>query len=65
MVRKIVIAFALLTVILTPAGANETVTFKGTPHTQNGDFLTLAGQLTKPKGTGHSRRLWFFMVAQG
>jgi len=52
MVRKIVIAFALLTVILTPAGANETVTFKGTPHTQNGDFLTLAGQLTKPKGDG-------------
>jgi len=46
MVRKIVIAFALLVWILTPAGANETVTFKRTPHTRNGGFLTLAGQLT-------------------
>ncbi len=52
MVRKIIIAFVLFVWILTPAGADETVTFKGPPHTENGDFLTLTGQLTKPEGDG-------------
>lgn len=52
MVKKTIIAFALFVWVLTPAGADEKVTFKGTTQTQNGDFLTLAGQLTKPKGDG-------------
>lgn len=52
MIRKIIIAFALLVGILTTARADETVTFKGPPHTENGTFLALTGQLTRPKGEG-------------
>ena len=51
MIRKIIIAFALLVGIITTAGADETVTFKD-PQTKNGISLTLTGQLTRPKGAG-------------
>jgi dienelactone hydrolase len=51
MIRKIIITFALLVGIITTAEADEIVTFKG-PRTENGAFLTLTGQLTRPKGAG-------------
>jgi len=51
MIRKIIIAFALLVGIITTAEADKTVTFKG-PQTENGISLTLTGQLTRPKGAG-------------
>lgn len=52
MLKKIIVVFALLTGIFTPAGADETVTFKDTSHNTSGGSLTLTGQLTKPKGEG-------------
>lgn len=51
MIRKLIIAFALLVGMLTTARADEAVTFKG-PQTENGTSLTLTGQMTKPKGDG-------------
>ena len=52
MKRKISIVFTLLALMCTPAGADETVTFKSLSNNTDGASLTLTGHLTKPKGEG-------------